>query len=206
MNKKENQNLKDNAPNVYFCPYCRVVSDNPNVFNGELKNGKWRYKCISRKCGKYFYQETYKLESKNGKHYFTKGNPNDADDLIIKIIIDVYEYVVSYRKVSQLTHFSRSRVESVIKERIRKSKIYSLHSFFEEVLHEEISFEGEGYKKIIVKLLEFGFTRNQIMKNFDFHYYALKEFIHGYEIKEQVRHRIEFLKAFVFRYYYIDKT
>ncbi len=207
MKENKEQVLK----NVYFCPYCRVASAKTEDFKAEFRNGKWVYKCIARKCGKFFYQNTYKEQNKNGKHYFTIVNSRDVENsidvetLIEKIIIDVYMRVASYRKVAELTHFSRSRVEKTIQKRICKSREYKLNEFFEEVLQIDREYRRNNSAETIVKMLEFGFTKNQIMTLLKIDYYYFQDLINGYTIEEQVKHKIKVSGKKITYSHFIDK-
>ena len=206
MFKKSAENLSENPPSVYFCPYCRVILDRSDSFRTEKKNKIWYYRCVEKKCGRFFDEKTFKKEEKNGKHYYTKDKKIDPDKLIEDIIIELYQGYPSYRKVAELSHFSRKRVENVIQKRRVVSKVYKLSEFFDEVLKVDRSFRKKYPIETVIKMLEFGFSKNQIKTLLNIDYYSLEDLISGYIVEDKVKHKVKVSEKKISYSYFIVKT
>jgi len=190
MSKKVGLTLKQKVKNVYFCPYCKIVSVNSDDFKPKKKYNQYEYTCFARSCGKSFTQDTYRVQSKNGKHYYTGVDGENVKDLIEEIVIGFYKQGFSYRKVSDLTHFSRTRIEGIIKSRIRykscKKKV-----FFEDVLKMDTKYIINNTGDAIVKMLKFGFTQRQVIKLLKIYHLELKNYISGHSIENVNKHKIK---------------
>ncbi len=109
--------------NVYFCPFCRALFTSKDKYKAR-KVGKGReYKC--RICNSdYFNHSTYNTEAKNGKKYninkissdrLENGIKDKIAKFIKKSVLQVSSEGFTTQEVHRITHFSRSRINPIIK-------------------------------------------------------------------------------------------
>jgi len=206
MDGKNSLTLSQLRRNVYFCPYCKIVSANSDDFKPKKQYNQYKYTCFSETCGKTFTQSEYTRQSKNGKHYFTRVGEENVDDVIEEIVISFYKKGFSYREISSLTHFSRTRIEKIIKSRI-KYKAYKRNVFFEEVLKIDSKYIRNSLADTCVKMLNFGFTQRQVINHFKLYHVLLKECISESTIKYENdvgdKHRVK-IEGNTISYSYFD--
>ena len=201
MSEKNALNLSRQAKEAYFCPYCKVVTSDPTKFKAVYKHNQWTYTCFSRGCGKQFFQDTYKMQSKNGQHYFTTNKENgDEKEIIEEIITNLYKKSLSYRMVADATHFSRKMIANIIQNKIRY-KSCSYDTFYTEVLGLAQNIDS---RSIIVKLLDFGLSKRQIMKKTSLDYKSLERLSGGYTSKSNEKSKVKIKNNTVTYSYFLD--
>lgn len=159
----------------YFCPYCRKIFDNIKLYEVIEDN-----QFICNDCGlsKIFTHNTFKTEQKNGQNYKINGinDKSKINEFIYKKVIYLRNEGFSLKKISEITHFSETRISSVIKAKKSKNKeiSHSSETFLRNYLKLDdilLSQRLENRKlsynekiKLIDELLKFGCSFDFIAK------------------------------------------
>ncbi len=146
---------------VCFCPYCRVVSKNPQVFKDRLNIG-YQYKCFD--CNKDFNPDTYIEQARNGKNYHCVKC--DVNKIIHDIIFSFYDIGCSQRKIHELTHFSRSKIQEVTSA-VKKEKRMTKDVFFTDHLNID---EDTTLRDAINTALDYGCSKREVRELFNTSY------------------------------------
>lgn len=118
-----------------FCPHCRNIFDNIKLYEVIEDN-----QFICNNCGlsKIFTHNTFKSEQKNGQNYKINGinDKSKINEFIYKKVTYLLNEGFSLKKISEITHFSETRILSVIKTKKSKneSNLYSIEIFFRDYL------------------------------------------------------------------------
>lgn len=138
----------DEAPR--FCPYCRIIFNNLNLYEVKEDN---QFVCNSCTSKKIFSHDTYKSEQKNGQNYKIDGvnDKKKIDEFILRQINDLIKEGFSLKQISQITHFSETRICYVIKKCKRKNEPekHNKETFLKKYLELEPSLIEKEIKKEI---------------------------------------------------------
>lgn len=101
----------------YFCPYCRTVSYEDDLFY-KKENGK--FKCLDPDCKKSFSAKAYNGEAvtNGGKAYKLMENSDNSDDVeqaIILFINELYWEGYTHREIQKITRFSLEVIRKAMK-------------------------------------------------------------------------------------------
>ena len=158
-----------------FCPHCRKIFDNIKLYE-VIKDNQF----ICNSCGpsKIFTHNTFKTEQKNGQNYKIDGinDKSKINEFIYKKVIYLRSEGFSLKKISEITHFSETRIGSVIKSKKSKNKeiSHSSETFLRDYLklddtllsqkleNKELSYNEKI--KLIDELLKFGCSFDFIAK------------------------------------------
>lgn len=180
---------------VFFCPFCRVVSKVPSQFKPRDKNNFFDYQCFS--CQEYFNTNTYDDQSRNGQNYHF-DDEGDANQYIQSLIINFYIKGYSGRKIHEITHFSRDKISKLIKEK-KQIKVLTHLEFFTDHLKVD---ENTLYSDAINFALDYGCSKRQVRELFNTSYRKMDKVLRKKNNSNKVKHRIKIDGDIIYYYYF----
>ena len=154
-----------------FCPYCRIIFNNLNLYEVKENN---KFVCNSCTSKKLFSHDTYKSEQKNGQNYKIDGvnDKKKINEFILGQINDLRKEGFSLKQIAQITHFSETRICYVMKkfknepEKHNKETFLIKYSGLEEPFIKKVDKEMSKEDKIILinELLKLGCSFDFISK------------------------------------------
>lgn len=143
--------LKMLKKNLRFCPYCREIFTSTKSY--KVTDSK-KYTCTS--CGKTeITHEDYKTQVKNGKNYKINGefDKRKTNEFIYKEAEQLMLLGFSIQDIHKITHFSRTRITEVIKNKnkIQKKEDNCLSRYSKETFFKLLKLDSELTEKVISK-------------------------------------------------------